>query len=98
MRWTCFGSDDVSEAPKAALGFPGDSDDKVFVCKAGGWGSIPESGRSPGEGNGYHSTVLYLENSWTQKPGGGTVPGVTTEGRTHTHTHKGSQLGQRSEL
>ena len=63
MRWTCFGSDDVSEAPKAALGFPGDSDDQVFVCKAGGRGSIPESGRSPGEGNGYHSTVLYLENS-----------------------------------
>ena len=88
MRWTCFGSDNVSEAPKAALGFPGDSDDKVFVCKAGGWGSIPESGRSPGEGNGYHSTVLYLENSWTQKPGGGaqSLGLQLRDGHTHTHT------------
>ena len=90
MRWTCFGSYDVSEAPKAALGFPGDSDDQVFVCKAGGWGSIPESGRSPGEGNGYHSTVLYLENSWTQKPGGGgggaqSLGLQLRDGHTHTH-------------
>ena len=33
------------------LGFPGSSDGKEFACNAGDEGSIPESGRSPGEGN-----------------------------------------------
>ena len=33
-------------------GFPGSSDNKASVCKAGDAGSIPGSGRSPGEGNG----------------------------------------------
>ena len=31
-------------------GFPGGSDSKEFACNAGDWGSIPGSGRSPGEG------------------------------------------------
>ena len=34
------------------LGFPGGSDSKASACNAGNMGSIPESGRSPGEGNG----------------------------------------------
>ena len=34
------------------LGFPGSSDSKEFSCSAGNTGSIPGSGRSPGEGNG----------------------------------------------
>ena len=33
-------------------GFPGGSDSKASVCNTGDLGSIPESGRSPGEGNG----------------------------------------------
>ena len=33
-------------------GFPGGSDGKVSACNAGDQGSIPGSGRSPGEGNG----------------------------------------------
>ena len=33
-------------------GFPGGSDGKESVCNAGEPGSIPGSGRSPGEGNG----------------------------------------------
>ena len=33
-------------------GFPGGSDGKVSACNAGDPGSIPESGWSPGEGNG----------------------------------------------
>ena len=33
-------------------GFPGSSDGKVFTYNAGDPGSIPGSGRSPGEGNG----------------------------------------------
>ena len=92
-RWTCFRSDDASEPPKAALGFPNGSDNKVFVCNAGDWGSIPESGRSPGEGNGYHSSILYLENSWREKPAGVQSLGLQRVGHnwvTNIHTHKGS--------
>ena len=33
--------------------FPGGSDSKASVYDAGDLGSIPGSGRSPGEGNGY---------------------------------------------
>ena len=35
------------------MGFPGDSDSKEPVCNVGDPGSIPGSGRCPGEGNGY---------------------------------------------
>ena len=35
------------------MGFPGGSDNKEFVCNGGDLGSIPGSGRSPVEGNGY---------------------------------------------
>ena len=35
------------------MGFPGDSDGKELYCDAGYAGSIPGSGRSPGEENGY---------------------------------------------
>ena len=34
------------------VGFPGDSNGKESACNAGDLGSIPGSGRSPGEGNG----------------------------------------------
>ena len=34
------------------LGFPGGSEVKVSASNAGDPGSIPGSGRSPGEGNG----------------------------------------------
>ena len=33
------------------MGFPGGSDGKESACNAGDSGSIPESERSPGEGN-----------------------------------------------
>ena len=33
------------------MGFPGDSDGKVSARNAGDPGSIPEPGKSPGEGN-----------------------------------------------
>ena len=35
------------------LAWNGDSDGKESVCNVGDPGSVPESGRSPGEGNGY---------------------------------------------
>ena len=40
-------------------GFPGSSVGKESTCNAGDPGSIPESGRSPGEGIGYP-----LQYSW----------------------------------
>ena len=35
------------------MGFPDGSEGKESACHAGDLGSIPESGRSPGEGIGY---------------------------------------------
>ena len=45
------------------MGFPGGSDDKESAYNAGNLGSIPELGRSPGEGNGYPLQYSGLENS-----------------------------------
>ena len=44
-------------------GFPGGSEDKASVCIVGDLGSIPQSGRSPGEGNGKPLQSTCLENS-----------------------------------
>ena len=41
------------------LGFPGGSEGKESACNSGDLCSIPESGRSPGEGIGY-----LLQYSW----------------------------------
>ena len=43
--------------------FLGGSDGKESVCNAGGSGSIPGLGRSPGEGNDYALHHSCLENS-----------------------------------
>ena len=45
------------------MGFPGGSDGKLSACNAGDLGSIPGSGRSPGEGNGNPLQYSCLENS-----------------------------------
>ena len=44
------------------LGFPGGSDGKESACIAGDLDSIPGSGRSPGEKNGYPLQYSCLEN------------------------------------
>ena len=46
-----------------SLGFPGGSDGKESTCIAGDLGSIPGSGRSPGEGKGNPLQYSCLENS-----------------------------------
>ena len=38
--------------PRDRVDFPGGSEGKASACNAGDPASIPESGRSPGEGNG----------------------------------------------
>ena len=45
------------------MGFPGGSASKESSCNAGGLGSIPGLGRSPGEGKGYPLQYSGLENS-----------------------------------
>ena len=45
------------------LGFFSGSDNKESVCNAGNPGSIPGSGRSHGEGNGYPFQYSCLENT-----------------------------------
>ena len=44
------------------MGFPGGSDGKESTCSVGDPGSIPGSGRSPGEGNGNPLQYSCLEN------------------------------------
>ena len=51
-------------------GFPGGSDDKESACNAGDPGSIPGSGRAPGEGNGYPLQYSCWKIPWTEESGG----------------------------
>ena len=50
--------------------FPCSSVGKESTCNAGDPGSIPVSGRSPGEGNGNHSSVLAWRIPGMGEPGG----------------------------
>ena len=55
------------------LGFPGGSEVKASACNAGDLGSIPGSGRSPGEGNGSPLQYSCLENPMDRGAWGATV-------------------------
>ena len=59
------------------MGFPGGSDGKESAYNVGAWGSIPESGRSPGEGNSNSFQYSYLDNSMDRGAWWATVHGVT---------------------
>ena len=48
---------------------PGGSDGKASACNVGDLGSIPASGRSPGEGNGNHSSTLAWKIPYMDEPG-----------------------------
>ena len=50
--------------------FPGGSDSKEPTYNAGDLDLIPRSGRSPGEGNGNHSSILAWSIPWIEEPGG----------------------------
>ena len=56
---------------------PGGSDGKASACNAGDLGSIPGSGRSPGEGNGNPLQYSCLQNSMDGGAWWATVHGVT---------------------
>ena len=57
--------------------FPGGSEVTVSACYAGDLGSIPGSGRSPGEGNGNPCQYSCLENPMDGGAWWATVHGVT---------------------
>ena len=70
-------------------GFPGGSDGKESACNAGDPGSIPGSGRSPGEVNGYPLQYSCLENPMDRGALQGSVHGVAkswTQLRSYTFT------------
>ena len=72
-----------------SLDYPGGAEVKVSACNVGDLGSIPGSGRSPGEGNNNPLQYSCLENSmdrgvqWSSPLGH--KEWDTTELITHTH-------------
>ena len=56
--------------------FPGGSNGKKCACNAGGLGSIPGLGRSPGEGNRNPLQYSCLENPMDRRAWQSTVHGV----------------------
>ena len=58
------------------LDFPGGSDGKASADNAGDLGSIPGSGRSPGEGNGNPRQYSCLENPMDREAWQATGHGV----------------------
>ena len=55
---------------KSFLGFPGVSNGKEPTCNAGDPNLILGSGKSPGEGNGYYSSIFAWKIPGTEEPGG----------------------------
>ena len=69
-------------------GLPGGSDVKASCHNAGDPGSVPELGRSPGEGNGNPLQYSCLENPKDRGAWWATVQGVAkSQTRLSTHTH-----------
>ena len=58
-------------------GFPGGSVGKESTCSVGDPVLTPDSGISPGEGNGYPLQYSYLENSMNRGAWQATVHGAT---------------------
>ena len=63
--------------PSDTSGFPVSSEVKASACSTGDLGSIPGSGRSPGEGNGNPLQYSCLENPMDRGALWATVHGVT---------------------
>ena len=77
----------IKEELLIIMGFPAGSDGKVSACSAGDPGSIPGSGRSPGEGNGNPFQYSFLENPMNGGAWQATVHGVTKESDTTERLH-----------
>ena len=71
-------SEDLYKPLICRKGFSDGSVVKNLPADPGDAGSIPGSGRSPGEGNGNHSHILAWEIPWTGKPVGYSPWGLKT--------------------
>ena len=67
-------------------GFPGGSDGKESACNAGDLGSIPGSGRSPGEGKGYPLQYSCQENPQGQRSLAGSIQSMVSQSQTRLRT------------
>ena len=75
--------DDIVFGFSLLVNFPCGSEVKESACRnAGDLGSIPGSGRSPGEGNGYPLQYCCLENPMDEEDWWATVHGVRKEPNT----------------
>ena len=72
--------------PLLSPGFPGGSDGKEPACNAGEPGSIPGSGRSLGEGNGYPLQYSCVKNSMDREARWATVHAVAVSDTTEQLT------------
>ena len=70
------------------MGFPGGSEVKASASNVGNLGSIPGSGRSPGEGNGNPLQYSCLENPTERGAWQARVHGVTRVRTTTTINNK----------
>ena len=59
---SCKNAEEEKTSLGLIMGFPGGSEVKASASNAGDPGSIPGSGRSPGEGNGNPLQYSSLEN------------------------------------
>ena len=66
--------------PPPSLGFPSGSEVKETACNARNLGSIPGSGRAPGEGNGNPLQYSCLENPMDRGTWWATIHAVTKPG------------------
>ena len=75
-------------------GFPGGEVVKNLPANAGDArdvGSIPESGRCPGEGNDHPLSILAWEFPWTEEPGGPQFMGLQRVGHDLVTTQQQQQ-------
>ena len=72
-------------------GFPGKEAGKESACNAGDSGLIPGWGRSPGEGVGYHFSILARKIPWIEEPGRLTFHGVTKSQTRLSNFHCGEE-------
>ena len=77
---------------------PGGSEVRASACNAGDPGSIPGSGRSPGEGNGNPLQYSCLENPMEGGAWWATVHGVTKSWTRLSQTSTSSMLCPKASL